>query len=166
MAEQPLTIFCCLFMHITLAAIGKAKGNTLYNQLFEQYIKRLPWQVTVRELEEKKPLPTEQRKEREAELLLNACADAHRIVALDERGKDLTSPAFAKKIGDWQQGGDSHFAFVIGGQDGLHHSIRERADLILSFGKLTWPHMLVRPLLAEQLYRAFTILTNHPYHRE
>lgn len=153
-------------MHITLATIGKAKGNTLYSQLFDEYIKRLPWTVTLRELEEKKPLPIEQRKLREAELLLAACADAHRIIALDERGKDMSSTSFAEKIGNWQQEGSSHFAFIIGGQDGLHASIRQRADLVLSFGKLTWPHMLVRPLLAEQLYRVYTILTNHPYHRE
>lgn len=152
-------------MHITLAAIGKAKQNTPYSQLFEEYARRLPWAISVRELEEKKPLPTEQRKEREAALLLEACADAQRIVALDERGKDLTSSAFARTLGEWQQGGDSRIAFIIGGQDGLHENIRQRADLLLSFGRLTWPHMLVRPLLAEQLYRAYTILTNHPYHR-
>lgn len=153
-------------MHITLAAIGKAKGKSLYSQLYDEYIKRLPWTVQLRELEEKKPLPVEQRKVREAELLLEATADCHRLIALDERGKDMTSPAFAQKIGDWQQGGDSRIAIVIGGQDGLDASVRQRADLVLSFGKLTWPHMLVRPLLAEQLYRAYTILTNHPYHRE
>lgn len=153
-------------MHITIAAIGKAKNNTLYSKLYDEYIKRLPWTVSLREMEEKKPLPAAQRKTREAELLLEACADAHRIIALDERGKDMTSPALAQKIGDWQQEGSSHFAFVIGGQDGLDASIRQRADLTLSFGKLTWPHMLVRPLLAEQLYRSYTILTNHPYHRE
>lgn len=153
-------------MHITIAAIGKAKANSLYSRLFDEYAKRLPWTVQLRELEEKKPLPVEQRKEREAELLLDACAGAHRLIALDERGKDMTSPEFARRIGEWQQGGDSRLAFVIGGQDGLHPSIRHKADLVLGLGKLTWPHMLVRPLLAEQLYRAFTILTNHPYHRE
>lgn len=152
-------------MHITIAAIGKARGNTPYSQLYDEYTKRLPWVVTLRELEEKKPLPIDQRKAREAELLLDACADAHRIIALDERGKDMTSPALAQRIGDWQQGGDSRIAFVIGGQDGLDARVRDRADLVLSFGSLTWPHMLVRPLLAEQLYRVYTILTNHPYHR-
>lgn len=152
-------------MHITLATIGKSKQNTPYSQLFEEYARRLPWTVNLRELEERKPLPTEQRKEREATLLLDACANAQRIVALDERGKDLTSTAFAGVLGQWQQEGDTRIAFIIGGQDGLHPSIRQRADLLLSFGKLTWPHMLVRPLLAEQLYRAYTILTNHPYHR-
>lgn len=153
-------------MHVTIATIGKAKANTLYSQLYDEYVKRLPWTVVLREMEEKKPLPVEQRKEREAELLLEACAGAHRLIALDERGKDMTSLAFAKHIGDWQQGGDSRLAFIIGGQDGLHGSIRQKADLVLGFGKLTWPHMLVRPLLAEQIYRAYTILANHPYHRE
>lgn len=152
-------------MHITIAAIGKAKSDTPYTQLYDEYVKRLPWTVALRELEEKKPLPTDRRKAREAELLLNACADAHRIIALDERGKDTTSPALAQRIGDWQQSGDSRIACIIGGQDGLDASVRDRADLVLSFGKLTWPHMLVRPLLAEQLYRVYTILAHHPYHR-
>ncbi|MGB1540325.1 MAG: 23S rRNA (pseudouridine(1915)-N(3))-methyltransferase RlmH [Rickettsiales bacterium] len=153
-------------MHITIAAIGRAKTSSLYSQLYDEYIKRLPWTVQLRELEEKRPLPTDQRKTREAELLLSACEGAHHIIALDERGKELTSPEFAGKLGEWQQGGASHFAFVIGGQDGLDKSIRQKASLTLSFGRMTWPHMLVRPLLAEQLYRAHTILTGHPYHRD
>lgn len=153
-------------MHITIAAIGKSKGNSLYSQLYEEYTKRLPWTVQLRELEEKKPLPVEQRKSREAELLLEATSGCHRLIALDERGKDMTSPDFARIIGDWQQDGSSHLGILIGGQDGLDADIRRRADLVLSFGKLTWPHMLVRPLLAEQLYRAYTILTHHPYHRD
>lgn len=153
-------------MQITIAAIGKNKAGSLTAQLFDEYAKRLPWTLALKELEEKKPLPSEQRKEREAELLLNACSGAHKIIALDERGKDIGSAELASYIGKWQEQGDSKFAFIIGGQDGLHPSVRKAAHLTLSFGKLTWPHMLVRPLLAEQLYRCFTILTNHPYHRE
>lgn len=153
-------------MHITIAAIGKAKGSALYSKLLGEYLKRLPWQVTVKEFEEKRPLPTDQRKQREAELLLSACENHHRIIILDERGKELSSPQFARHIGDWQDQGDTRLAFLIGGQDGLADEIRTKAHLTLSFGRMTWPHMLVRPLLAEQLYRAYTILTNHPYHRE
>lgn len=153
-------------MHVTIAAIGRAKGNSLHTRLYDEYVKRLPWTVNLRELEEKKPLPVEQRKTREAELLLDACTDCHRIIALDERGKDLSSTALAQKIGDWQQDGASRLGIIIGGQDGLDATVRGRADLVLSFGRLTWPHMLVRPLLAEQLYRVHTLLTNHPYHRE
>jgi len=153
-------------VQITIAAIGRQKSQSPSTQLFDEYVKRLPWHITLKELEEKKPLPAEQRKIREAELLLAAAKDAHKIIALDERGRDMTSPELAAKLGSWMQEGDSHFAFLIGGQDGLSPDIRKAAHLTLSFGKLTWPHMLVRPLLAEQLYRAYTILTNHPYHRE
>lgn len=153
-------------MQVILAAIGKIKSGSPAAQLFDEYKKRLPWTLTLKELDEKKPLPSAQRMKREAELLLAACEGADRIIALDERGKELSSPQFAKQIGDWQQEGMSKLAFVIGGQDGLSPELRKKAHLVLCFGKLTWPHMLVRPLLAEQLYRAHTILTNHPYHRE
>lgn len=153
-------------MQVILAAIGKIKSGSPAAQLFDEYKKRLPYTLTVKELDEKKPLPSAQRMEREAELLLAACEGADRIIALDERGKELSSPQFAKQIGEWQQEGMSKLAFVIGGQDGLSPEIRKKAHLVLCFGKLTWPHMLVRPLLVEQLYRAHTILTNHPYHRE
>lgn len=153
-------------MQITLAAIGKAKSGSPADQLFQEYKKRLPWTLTVKEMDEKKPLPISQRIAREAELLLAACDGADRIIALDERGKEFSSPQFAKVIGDWQQEGYKHIAFLIGGQDGLSPEIRAKAHLTLCLGRLTWPHMLVRPLLAEQLYRTHTILTNHPYHRE
>ena len=153
-------------MQITLAAIGKTKANSPTSQLFATYVKRLPWNIALKELEVKKPLPTEQLKAAEAKLLLDACAGANKIIALDETGKTLSSPELAGKIGDWQNEGTAKLAFIIGGSAGLDASIRAKADLTLSFGRLTWPHMLVRPMLAEQLYRAYTILTNHPYHKE
>ena len=102
---------------------------------------------------------------REGEALLAAVPDGARIVALDERGKSQTSEAFAKRLGIWRDDGVRAVAFLIGGADGLDESLRKRADMVVSFGALTWPHMLVRALLAEQLYRAHTILTGHPYHR-
>lgn len=111
-----------LSMHITLAAIGKSRSGTPAAQLFEEYRKRLPWTLTVKEMEEKKPLPTAQRMAREAELLLSACEGVDRIIALDERGKALSSPELAQQIGDWQQEGYSKVAFLIGGQDGLDRS--------------------------------------------
>lgn len=152
-------------MQITLAAIGRAKRSPT-TDLFEQYCTRLAWPLNLKELEEKKPLPTEQLMAREAELLLDACKGADRLIALDERGKALSSPAFAQQIERWQLDGSSHIAFVIGGAAGLHPSVRKRADALISFGAMTWPHMLVRALLAEQLYRAHSILTHHPYHKE
>jgi 23S rRNA (pseudouridine1915-N3)-methyltransferase len=153
-------------MHILIAAIGKARAGSHTTQLFDEYKKRLSWTVTLKELEEKKPLPDSRRIEREAQLLTQACEGVDRIIALDERGKDLSSAQLAKQIGDWQMEGFRKLAFIIGGQDGLSPNLRAKAHLTLSLGRLTWPHMLVRPLIAEQLYRAYTILTNHPYHRE
>lgn len=152
-------------MQITLAAIGKSKGRSLHHLLFEDYAKRLPWKIEVKEFEEKRPLSVETRKEREAEFLLNATAQCHRRIALDERGKNLTSPELAQHICQWQEQGCSHLGILIGGQDGLSPIVHSKADMLLSLGKLTWPHMLVRPLIAEQLYRCYTIQTGHPYHR-
>lgn len=120
----------------------------------------------VKEFEIKKTLPSVQRKEQEAELLLSAVAAAQHVIALDEKGKEFTSKLFAAHLQKQQDQGARTIAFVIGGADGLHDNILKRAHATLSLGRLTWPHMLVRGLLAEQLYRAHTILNHHPYHRE
>ena len=88
------------------------------------------------------------------------------VVAFDERGKSFSSTSFAEQIGRWRDAGRSQVSFVIGGADGLDASLRSRADLVMSFGALTLPHQLVRVLVAEQLYRAITILGGHPYHRD
>lgn len=151
-------------MQVTIAAIGKMKASA-EQDILNQYIKQLPWSVTIKEIDIKKNLSGDQLKSAEAEKLLQACTSAHRLIALDERGKSLGSEALAKQIGDWQQDGCSHLGVIIGGADGLDVSVRQKADLILSFGAMTWPHMMVRAMLSEQLYRTHTILTGHPYHR-
>lgn len=151
-------------MRITLVAIGKIK-NTTEEALFNQYVARLPWPLTVQESMCKKPLSGPALKQAEALLLEKHIPAGSKLIALDERGKSLTSAAFAAQIGQWRDSGDNQLTFIIGGADGLDESLRKRADLLLSFGQLTWPHLLVRPLLAEQLYRAHTILSGHPYHR-
>ena len=87
------------------------------------------------------------------------------IATLDERGRVLSSPEFAEQLARWRDGGRQDVAFVIGGADGIDPSLRARADFSLSFGKMVWPHMLVRVMLAEQIYRAATILGGGPYHR-
>ena len=87
------------------------------------------------------------------------------LIVLDERGKNLGSTDLAEKIGGLRDGGRRHLALVIGGPDGLDPALRGEAELVLSFGLLTWPHQLVRVMLAEQLYRITTILAGHPYHR-
>jgi 23S rRNA (pseudouridine1915-N3)-methyltransferase len=91
-------------------------------------------------------------------------ADA-RVVALDERGRNLSSTEFASRLERWRDEGVRDIAFLVGGADGLAQSVRDRADFVLALGTLTWPHELVRVLVAEQIYRAWTIVQGHPYHR-
>ena len=87
------------------------------------------------------------------------------ICTLDERGKLMSSPDFAKRLGDWRDTGRQDLALIIGGADGIDPTLRAEADFSISFGKMVWPHMLVRVMLAEQIYRAATILSGSPYHR-
>jgi 23S rRNA (pseudouridine1915-N3)-methyltransferase len=101
----------------------------------------------------------------EAELLRRAIPKGSLICCLDERGKVEPSPAFANRLGGWRDAGRSDVAFVIGGADGIDPLLRAEADHKLSFGAMVWPHMLVRVMLAEQLYRAASILGGAPYHR-
>ena len=101
----------------------------------------------------------------EAVLLQRAIPQGAVVCVLDERGKVETSPAFAERLGAWRDAGRGDLAFVIGGADGIDPSLRAQADHALSFGKMVWPHMLVRVMLAEQLYRAAAILSGGPYHR-
>lgn len=101
----------------------------------------------------------------EAVLLRKALPKGARLCCLDERGKVMTSPAFAERIGQWRDTGTSDLAFIIGGADGIDPALRAEADMLLSFGKMVWPHMLVRVMLGEQLYRAATIMAGSPYHR-
>ncbi len=101
----------------------------------------------------------------EAELLARAVPAGAVLVTLDERGKLLTSPEFAAQLGRWRDGGRQDVAFVIGGADGIDPTLRSKADFSISFGQMVWPHMLVRVMLAEQLYRAANILSGGPYHR-
>lgn len=101
----------------------------------------------------------------EAQLLLRAIPAGAAVCVLDERGTVETSPAFAQRIAAWRDAGHGDLAFVIGGADGLDPDLRAQADHALSFGSMVWPHMLVRAMLAEQIYRAVSILSGGPYHR-
>lgn len=152
-------------MKILVSAIGKIKTASPQQQLYLDYIKRIPWKFECKEFDVK-IADTAQRKSREAELLLSACTGYEYIIALDESGKLLSSREFSEHIGNWQQDGISSFAFVIGGADGLDSSVMKKAKLAWSFGRVTWPHMLVRGMLAEQLYRSYSVLSGHPYHRD
>jgi 23S rRNA (pseudouridine1915-N3)-methyltransferase len=151
-------------MRITLVAVGRAKSDATV-ALYQDFAKRLRWPLRLHEVEERSPLPPEARKKREGERLIAALPKAVRLVALNGRGKSLDSGSFAALIGRWQDEGLGDLAFVIGGAEGLSSEVLERADLTLSLGRMTWPHLLVRVLLTEQLYRAQCILDGHPYHR-
>jgi 23S rRNA (pseudouridine1915-N3)-methyltransferase len=118
------------------------------------------------EVEERRSLPPEQLKLREGELILGALPAGVPFVALDERGTQWSSRALAKRIAAWRDQGGSELVFAIGGADGLHRAVLDRADVILALGSMTWPHLLVRGMLLEQLYRAQQILAGHPYHRQ
>lgn len=118
------------------------------------------------EVEERRPLPPEQLKLREGELILGALPVGVPFVALDERGTQWSSRALAKRIAAWRNQGGSELVFAIGGADGLHRAVLDRADVILALSSMTWPHLLVRGMLLEQLYRAQQILAGHPYHRQ
>jgi 23S rRNA (pseudouridine1915-N3)-methyltransferase len=151
-------------MKITIASVGRWRAGPERN-LYDSYAKRLSWPVTLKEVVAKKTPAVEARMAQEADLLLKAVADCDIVAALDETGKSVPSDAFARQIEDWQLAGNSSIGFIIGGADGLDETVRRRADRVLSFGAMTWPHMLVRVLLIEQIYRAASILAGHPYHR-
>lgn len=152
-------------MHCSIVTIGKWKSGP-EKALFEHYGTRLPWKLSLKELEHKKPLAPDALKAKEAELLLAASEGAEMVWVLDEAGKEFSSSQFAKALQNYRDQGIRGITFLIGGADGHHDSVRKRANQLFSLGKVTWPHLLVRALLAEQLYRAYTINTGHPYHRE
>ncbi|MBO6825010.1 MAG: 23S rRNA (pseudouridine(1915)-N(3))-methyltransferase RlmH [Sneathiella sp.] len=151
-------------MRLTIASIGRFKGGPL-QALFEEYAARLPWQLTLKEAEEKKPLKGDKLKDREAELLMKSVPKGAKLIVLHERGREFTSVEFSSLLNRYADEGFSDVAFVIGGADGHAKSTLDAADQLLSLGKMTWPHLMVRGLLAEQLYRAYSIQNNHPYHR-
>jgi len=157
-------------MHIIVAAIGRARTAPEHG-LFLDYARRLtrsgPAGLTleIREAEEHRKLPVDSRRTAEAELLLGLIPKGATLVALDGRGKSLTSEEFSKRLGRWRDDGVADLAFMIGGADGLDPTLVKQANLVLSLGSMTWPHLLVRAMLAEQIYRAQSIQLGHPYHR-
>ena len=138
-------------MLLHIIARGKI-GRSPEAELVERYLKRIGWPTKLTELSERASLPPNQ--------------GGAISVFLDEKGKALSSMELAGKLEQWRDGGTREVRFVIGAADGHSDEERGRADLLLSFGAATWPHLLVRAMLAEQLFRATSILANHPYHRE
>ena len=151
-------------MNLTIIAVGRAKAGP-ERALFDHYRKRLPWTFDLIEVEERRRLDGRALQESEGALLLAKVPKGAKIVVLDERGSIPSSADFAEMLGHWRDDGLASVSFLIGGADGHTDAVRKKADKVLSLGKLTWPHMLVRGMLAEQVYRSWSILHNHPYHR-
>ncbi len=140
-------------MLLHVIARGKI-GRSPEAELVDRYAKRIAWGLKVTELPDRGgsiPAPA---------------ATPMRTVALDERGEQLSSTAFAAILGRWRDDGVREARFLIGAADGHDAAMRNGADLLLAFGNATWPHMLARAMLAEQLWRATSILSGHPYHRD
>jgi 23S rRNA (pseudouridine1915-N3)-methyltransferase len=142
-------VFLMLLHIVARGRIGRGSEA----ELVERYLKRIAWPTKVTELPESGGR-------------LPPAAEQSVTILLDEKGEQLPSLALARKLEQWRDGGRREARFLIGGADGFGEAEREGADLLLAFGKATWPHLLARAMLAEQLFRATSILANHPYHRE
>ncbi|MGY9000295.1 MAG: 23S rRNA (pseudouridine(1915)-N(3))-methyltransferase RlmH [Rhodospirillales bacterium] len=151
-------------MNITIAAVSRMKASP-EKDLWNDYARRLKWNLTIKEVEEKKQLKPAQMKIKEAELLLAALPKDAKFIAMDQNGSAISSIEFAKTIRGWQNDGIQDIAILIGGSNGLDKSILDKAALKIAMGSMTWPHMLARVMLLEQIYRAQCILDNHPYHK-
>ncbi len=139
-------------MLLHIVARGKI-GRSPESELVDRYLKRISWPVKVTELSETATkLPT--------------TLTPSRTVVLDERGDQIGSAKFAEILSNWRDDGVRETCFLLGAADGFDDAQRQGADQLIAFGRATWPHMLARAMLAEQLFRATSILANHPYHRE
>ena len=155
-------------MRVHICAVGRLRASP-EKSLVDDYLTRFDRTGRALGLGPAQVIEVEDKKSRgmaaEAELLEKAIPAGSLLCVLDERGQLETSPDFAARLGSWRDQGRSDVAFVIGGADGLDKRLRSRADHRLSFGKMVWPHMMVRVMLSEQLYRAASILSGGPYHR-
>ncbi len=156
-------------MHIRLIAVGDRQPSWV-DSAFDDYVARLPrqWQFrleTIATAKRQKSTPVESAKIAEGEKILGKIKPAEHVVVLDERGKQFTSKELAEVLDNWQTVG-ADIVFVIGGPDGVSPNLLGRANTCWSLSKLTLPHGLARVLYAEQIYRAWSLSTGHPYHRE
>ena len=138
-------------MRLHIIARGKI-GRSPEAELVDRYLKRIAWPTRLTELPDRGGKVPD--------------ADGALTILLDEKGEMLSSMELARKLEQWRDGGRREARFLIGGADGFSETERASADLLLAFGRATWPHLLARAMLAEQLFRATSILANHPYHRE
>ncbi len=159
-------------VRIVLICVGRLKAGP-EREIFGRYLKRLKESargvgisgVDLREVAESRSRRPEERREEEAAAIVAATPSGAVVMALDERGDSLTSDGWAAEIGRARDATQPAYAVVIGGPDGLSAALRAKAARVVSFGAVTWPHQLVRIMAGEQLYRAISILSGHPYHR-
>ena len=149
---------------IEIICVSKMRKGTFYD-IAQNYQKRLQWPLAIREVESSHKTQAQIQKDEEEKIL--ACLKGGAVtIALDERGKSYKSVDFAKKLENFAMEGRSDLQFIIGGAYGLSDPVRQKADLLLSFGQQTWPHLMARTMLIEQIYRSQQILAGHPYHKE
>ncbi len=160
-------------MRVLVLAVGRMKSGAEAD-LAERYRKRATQvgrnigirKIDIVEIRESRARETDKRMIEESIALANLIPEGALTVLLDEKGENLGSPGIAENLRKWRDSGAATIVFVVGGPDGLAQSLRDKARLRLAFGAATWPHQLVRVMLFEQIYRAITILSGHPYHRE
>ncbi len=153
-------------MKIEIISIGKFQ-NSSYEQIFKEYQKRLK-NIEIKELPTRhsNKTPVEEVKKQEALAIKKAISDKNFVICLDERGKNPNSQEFAQIIKNIEENHSKNISFIIGGAFGLDKELIKSSDLVISLGKMTLPHMMARIILVEQIYRAFTINSGHPYHKE
>ncbi|MGB3272413.1 MAG: 23S rRNA (pseudouridine(1915)-N(3))-methyltransferase RlmH [Xanthobacteraceae bacterium] len=159
-------------MRLTIIAIGRLKDGperelaARYQARFTEIGRRLGFRsLDIHDIAESRARDAASRIAEEGAAIAARCPDQALLVALDEHGRALPSTGFAALIGGWRDAGVAEAVFIIGGADGLSPELRRKAKLTLAFGAATWPHQMVRVMLLEQIYRAATILSGHPYHR-
>ena len=149
---------------IDIIAIGRLKKGAKL-ELLAHYAKQIKWPLKLHEIDSKYRDAATINKDENMRILEKISPNAF-VIVMDERGGGLKSLDFADTLRNLQDNGESHIQFILGGADGLNDEVRGRANMLLSFGKQTWPHMLARIMLYEQIYRAQQIIAGHPYHRE
>ncbi|WP_455474361.1 23S rRNA (pseudouridine(1915)-N(3))-methyltransferase RlmH [Bartonella sp. B30(2025)] len=159
-------------MQISIFAVGRMKKGA-EQKLVQHYLDRFSKSSgavgfrfkILQEIPESRAQTACQRMEEEGKKLIEFLPEKCRLIVLDERGKSISSSVFAEKLISYRDGGVRDLVIALGGHDGHSEQTRSRSDFLLSFGSMTWPHQIARILLVEQLYRAITIVNNHPYHR-
>jgi 23S rRNA (pseudouridine1915-N3)-methyltransferase len=170
--RKPQPLSAVAFMRVVVAAVGRLKQGP-ERELAASYRKRAEAtgralgfrDIEVVEIRESRAQDTERRRVEEAIAIASIIPEGAIVVCLDERGENLDSASLAGLLREWRTEDRAAVCFIVGGADGLAPSLLERTKLRVAFGKATWPHQLVRIMLLEQIYRAATILTGHPYHR-